>query len=101
MTVYMVARIQIDDRERYGQYEAGFMEIFERYDGQLLAVDEAPEVMEGNWDVTRTVLIGFPSAEAAKAWYDSEEYQALAQHRFASSRGDAVLLSGLDEAPPG
>ena len=100
MTVYMMARIQIDDRDRYGQYEAGFMEIFEKYDGQLLAVDEAPEVMEGTWDVTRTVLIGFPSTEAARAWYHSEEYQALAQHRFASSRGDAVLVSGLDEAPP-
>jgi uncharacterized protein (DUF1330 family) len=41
------------------------------------------------------VLIEFPSKESAMAWYESEAYQALAQHRFASSDGNIVLLKGL------
>ena len=41
MTVYVVARITIEDRERYREYEAGFMEIFTAHGGELLAVDEA------------------------------------------------------------
>ena len=99
MTTYAIARITIQDRERYGQYEAGFMEIFERYEGRVLSVDEAPDLLEGSWDVTRTVLLEFPSTEAAKAWYESEEYQSIAQHRFDSSQGDVVLVQGL-EGPP-
>ena len=95
MSAYIVAKITIHDRDRYGQYEAGFMDIFARHDGRMLAVDEAPEVIEGEWPVTRTVLVEFPDAAAMHAWYDSEDYQALAQHRFAASSADIVLLQGL------
>jgi uncharacterized protein (DUF1330 family) len=49
--------------------------------GKLLAVDEAPTVKEGDWPYTRTVLIEFPTAEAFDAWFNSPEYQALAEHR--------------------
>lgn len=95
MTVYLVAQITIHDQDRYGEYGSGFMEIFSKYQGTLLSVDEAPVKLEGNWDYTRTVLISFPSEEAAMAWYRSEEYQALAQHRFAASDANAAIIHGL------
>ena len=95
MSVYIVAHITIEDRARYSQYEAGFMAVFQKYQGRMLSVDEAPEVIEGEWHATRTVLIEFPSSTAAHAWIDSSEYQALAQHRFAAARSHVVLLQGL------
>ena len=42
MTAYVLAQINIHDRSRYGDYEAGFMAIFAKYQGNLLSVDEAP-----------------------------------------------------------
>jgi uncharacterized protein (DUF1330 family) len=95
MTVYVVALLNITDRAEYQRYGEGFMEIFNRYDGQLLAVDESPTVVEGAWPHTRTVLASFPSAEAMNAWYDSPEYQALAQHRFNASTASIALVKGL------
>lgn len=95
MTVYVVARITIHDRTRYGDYEAGFMDIFGKYEGTMLSVDESPELIEGGWDVTRTVLIQFPDAVKAHAWIDSQEYQKLAQHRFAAAESDIVLVNGF------
>ena len=95
MAAYLVAQISIDDRERYGQYEAGFMEIFMKYNGRLLAVDEAPQVHEGEWSYTSTGLIEFPTTEDANAWYESDEYQALAVHRKASSDANIILINGL------
>jgi len=92
MTVYAIALLSIADRERYGVYERGFMEIFSRYSGKLLAVDEAPTVKEGDWPYTRTVLIEFPDAEAFDAWFDSPEYQALAVHRHAASTGSIAVI---------
>ena len=35
---YLLALIDIHDRERYREYEAGFMAIFERHRGSLLSV---------------------------------------------------------------
>lgn len=95
MPVYLIGKIDIHDRDGYRQYEAGFMEIFSRYRGRMLSVEEAPKVLEGDWRATRTVLIEFPSEEDAMAWYQSEEYQALAQHRTTASRADIALINGL------
>ncbi|MCB1644646.1 MAG: DUF1330 domain-containing protein [Pseudomonadales bacterium] len=96
MSVYLLAQISIHDPDRYTQYGNGFMDIFSKYNGKLLSVDEAPETMEGEWPYTRTVLIEFPSRDDARAWYDSEEYQALASHRFAASDANIVMIKGLD-----
>ena len=69
MSVYLIAQININSRERYAQYEAGFMEIFAQYGGEMLAVDEAPTVLDGQWPHTRTVLIRFADKVLADAWY--------------------------------
>lgn len=96
MSTYFVAQINIHDRERYAKYGDGFMDIFSKYNGKLLAVDEDPEIMEGGWEFTRTVLLEFPSEAEAKAWYNSEAYQELAQHRFAASDANIALIKGLE-----
>lgn len=95
MSAYVLARITIRDRAEYAKYEAGFMDIFNPTGGRLLAVDEAPQVLEGQWACTRTVLAEFPDESAALAWYQSDAYQKLAQHRFKASDGEVVLLKGL------
>jgi len=96
MAVYAVALINIQDREAYAEYEAGFMDIFSRYGGKLLAVDESPEVKEGSWRYTRTVLLEFESNAALDAWYHSDEYQNLARHRFRASTASIAVLRAID-----
>jgi len=49
MTIYVVAQIRVDDRDAYATYESGFMEILSQLNGSPLSVEEAPEVLEGNW----------------------------------------------------
>jgi uncharacterized protein (DUF1330 family) len=94
MPVYLVAQLNIHDRETYAKYGSAFMDIFIPYDGKLLSVEEAPEVLEGEWGYTRTVLLEFPSEEQAHAWYGSADYQAIAQHRRAASVANLVLIGG-------
>ena len=95
MPVYVVAQIAITDRRRYEAYQAGFPEVFSKYRGELLAVDESPRVVEGEWPYTRTVLIKFPDADEAERWYSSPEYQEIAKHRHAGGRTNAVLVTGI------
>lgn len=98
MTAYVVAKVTITDRETYARYANGFMAALTPFGGKLLSVDEAPEVIEGEWRCTRTVLAEFASKAVMKAWYASPAYQVLVQHRFAASSADIVLLEGF--APP-
>ncbi len=95
MPVYVIAQIQIHDRSEYERYQAGFMPVFAGTGGELLVVSESPNVVEGAWPYTRTVVIKFPSAEAARRWYDSPGYQAIARHRFAGATTNAVIVEGL------
>ena len=95
MAHYLIAQIDIKDREKYAKYEAGFMEIFQRYKGKILSVDENIGVLEGDWPFTRTVLFFFSSKEDALNWYNSEEYQLLAKHRFSASESNIIIVSGV------
>jgi uncharacterized protein (DUF1330 family) len=95
MAVYGVAQITIADRTAYDRYSAAFMEVFSRFKGTLLAVDENPGVIEGEWTATRLVLISFPDEAAFHAWFDSPDYQEIARHRHAGSTAVILLARGL------
>ncbi len=95
MTAYAIATLNIHDRGEYARYENGFMDIFNQYNGTMLAVDETPQTLEGDWSYTRTVLIEFPSKADLLAWYNSDAYQALLKHRLAASDGNVVMLDVL------
>jgi uncharacterized protein (DUF1330 family) len=42
------------------------------------------------------VMIEFPSYEKAKAWYNSDEYQAIVGIRQKASTGSAYIVEGAD-----
>jgi uncharacterized protein (DUF1330 family) len=52
------------------------------------------EVVEGPWQGD-LVIIGFPDAGGARAWYSSAAYQEIVGLRTGSSTGWAVLVEGV------
>ena len=96
MTVYIIAKFTIHDRSEYDIYESGFAEVFAKFDGKMLSVDEEPLVLSGDWQATRSVIIEFPSKESALTWMTSDEYQAIATHRNARSTVTSILVKGLE-----
>ena len=96
MSSYFMALIDIHDPERYGKYLESFDKVFEKYRGRVVAVEDRPRVLEGDWPAGRTVLIKFPDDRELLRWYESEEYQKLARHRRAASFGRVAIISGRD-----
>lgn len=92
MRAYILAQINIHDRKEYELYLDGFDEIFARYHGMVLAVDEKPVVLEGEWPYRRTVLMSFRNEEDARNWYHSPEYQEIAKHRRKATVGNIVMV---------
>ncbi len=90
MSVYFIAGLRVHDPARYDQYLEGFDEVFQRYEGEVVLVDEAPAVLEGEWPYTRLVVIRFPDEPALRRWYESPEYQRLARLRHAAADGFIV-----------
>jgi uncharacterized protein (DUF1330 family) len=61
----------------------------------LLSFDQKPEVLEGEWHGSQTVLLEFDSVEAAREWYNSDAYQAAVKLRQAAANCNGVIVSGL------
>ena len=96
MSHYFVAYITIHDPGQYEKYLEGFDEVFTRYNGEVIAVDDSPTVLEGEWPYTRAVVIRFPHEEDLKRWYESQEYQTLARHRWQSSQAYIIMIKGRE-----
>jgi len=94
---YFIALINVHDDLGYREYLAGFDAVFQRYNGHVLAVEDQPRVLEGEWPAGRTVLIRFPDDGAIRRWYESPEYQQLALLRRKASVASIAIVSGRDE----
>lgn len=96
MSVYALAQLRIHNPERYGRYMSRFMPVLEKYNGVLLAADETPRVLEGDWgDRNKVVLMEFADAAAFRAWATSPEYTEIAEDRKAGADAVVLLIKGL------
>jgi uncharacterized protein (DUF1330 family) len=96
MTVYALAQLHIHDRGPYERYMARFMPVLEKYNGRLLAADESPRVLEGQWwDRNKVVLMAFADNDAFRAWATSPEYAEIAADRKAGADAVVLLIKGF------
>jgi uncharacterized protein (DUF1330 family) len=61
MSYYFIAQIKIKDNKEYQKYINKAGDIFKKFKGEYLSIDNDPRILEGNWVYTRTVLIRFKS----------------------------------------
>src|SRR5690606_35312226 len=97
MSAYIIARYNVTNPEGFAAYQASVRPTFAGHDVEFVAVDANSEAIEGSPPQV-TVIMKCPSKEAAKAWYNSEEYKAVKHHRTQNSEGDMVVVDGF--APP-
>ena len=95
MTVYCIAQLRFTDRAAYDRYQAAFMPVFQKFKGRLLAADEAPRVVEGEWDREKVVVMSFPDEAAYRDWAESPEYLEIARDRHAGSEAVVLLVKGI------
>lgn len=96
---YLVVQLQINDLDDYLQrYGLPMLAMFEARGAEVLAVSPTPAVLEGKWAGNWTVVVRFPSMQAAQEWYQSPEYQPLKELRIneLTNSGSAVLVDGFD-----
>lgn len=84
--VFVIANLEIRDKDRYRKYEQGFFPILKKHGGEFLTFDDEHATFEGKAPRTgRMVIFKFASEEAARGWYDDPDYQALSEHRRAGT----------------
>ena len=99
MAAYFVFHNRIHNAEKMQEYVSKALETLAPYHPEMLVFDENSQVIEGNTNLPRTIVVKFDSRDAAMAWYNSPAYQEVLPLRLAATEGFSVLVDGF--VPPG
>lgn len=93
--VYLIAQIQIEDQEKYfSEYAQGVIPIVAKTGAKVLVATPSVNLLEGEWTGNWTVVIEFPSEEAAMSdWYESEDYVEVRKLRFATTSVGNLIIA--------
>jgi uncharacterized protein (DUF1330 family) len=95
MPAYLIADVHVKDPKKYDEYRTQVAPTVARHGGRFIVRGGRHELLEGQRDLQRLVVIEFPSMDALKAWYGSPEYQPLIALRQAASTGDLIAVEGV------
>lgn len=96
MAAYFLVDLRsIKDAAAMEDYKARVAPIVQKFGGRYIVIGGPFEVVEGDYPVTFPVMIEFPTMEAARRWYDSDEYRDLKRQRLAATVSNAVLMAGV------
>tara|TARA_Y100000588_G_C13355503_1_gene544265 strand:+ start:90 stop:380 length:291 start_codon:yes stop_codon:yes gene_type:complete len=96
MAAYIITNAKITNPDAYGEYGKLAPDAIHNYGGEFLTRGGAAEIMEGNWEPHRIVVIKFESMEKAKAMYNSPEYQEAKEKRISAADFNMILVEGCD-----
>ncbi len=85
----------LTDPQKFEEYRSQVMPTLLAHGGKFLARGGLTTVVEGEWPCERTVVVEFPSRQAAEDWYASPEYQAILPLRLQSTRCNAILIDAM------
>ena len=96
MPAYVIVETDVHDPEQYEQYKAASPGAVHSGGGRFVVRGGELAVLEGDWTPSRLVVLEFPDLEAAKAFYESDEYQAAIKLREGAANLRMVAVQGVD-----
>ena len=95
MPAYILVDITINDPQTYERYKLLAPASIAAYHGKYLVRGGRTEVLEGDWEPSRLVILEFPGVEEAKGWWESEEYAAAKALRQSCAATEMLLVEGF------
>jgi uncharacterized protein (DUF1330 family) len=95
MPAYLIVETDIHDPEQYERYNAASPAAVAGGGGRFVVRGGELAVLEGNWHPKRLVVLEFEDLEAAKRFYESEEYQKVKKLREGAASVNMVAVEGV------
>jgi len=94
MPAYIIVDVDIQDPMLYEEYKKLTPASLTTYGGKFIVRGAATEILEGDWQPGRFVILEFPSVSAAKKWWDSPEYAPAKAIRQRTASTNMILVNG-------
>ncbi|EFL90919.1 DUF1330 domain-containing protein [Ahrensia sp. R2A130] len=90
---YLLANLSVTDFDAYSRDYANLLgPLLTKAGAEILVVSPNVKTLEGDYAPNLTIVVKFPSASAADAYFGSSEYGALRPARQANTVGAASTL---------
>lgn len=96
MAAYMIARINVNDWDKYNEYMKVTPGIIAKFGGRFIVRGGETVTLEGPEEKWRIVVVEFPDLEKAKEFYHSPEYTAAKKIREGAALAQFVAISGVE-----
>lgn len=94
MAAYVIVDIEIADPKQYEEYKKLAGPTVVAHGGRYVARGGKVTTLEGDWRPGRIVVLEFPTAEKAKAWWDSPDYRKARSIRHACAKSRMIVVEG-------
>ena len=96
MPAYVIACVKDAwDQDKLAEYRERNTDAVAKHNGRFVARGGRQEILEGGYEPKRVVIIEFPDLEAAKGWYESDDYAPLRELRRSASDTDIFVVEGV------
>jgi len=96
MPAYVIVEIDILDPVGYEEYKKQAAATVLKYGGKYVVRGGKTEVLEGDWQPKRIVMLEFASIDQAKKWLNCEEYREPRKLRHKTAKTNMIAIEGLD-----
>jgi uncharacterized protein (DUF1330 family) len=95
MSAYIIACVQVTNPAQYEEYKKWSSAAMKAHGAEVCVRGGKIEVLEGDWQPERLVLLKFRTLQAARAFYDSGEYLRARQAREGAAIMRMVAVDGV------
>jgi uncharacterized protein (DUF1330 family) len=95
MAAYVIYQGEVTDAARYDVYKSRAAASIEHAGGRYVARAGDVAAREGDTPPARTVVIEFPTMQAALAWYHGDEYAAARALREGAATCRMYVVDGV------
>ncbi len=94
-SAYIIANVDVTNPEQYEEYKKLSTIAMKAHGAEVCIRGGNVEVLEGDWNPSRFVMLKFPSVDAARAFNDSVEYAAARQARQGAAVMRMLIVEGV------
>ncbi len=92
MPAYVIVEVDIHNPEMYEEYKKLTPESIADFGGKFVIRGNPVQVLEGNWNHDRFVMLEFKDKATAENWYYSEKYTIAREIRSKASTANFLII---------
>jgi uncharacterized protein (DUF1330 family) len=94
-SAYIIANVRVTNPAQYEDYKKFSTLAMQAHGAEVCVRGGVAEVLEGDWQPDRLVVLKFPSLAKARAFNESSEYSRARQAREGAAVMRMVLVEGV------